>query len=60
MKTLKFVVHLFFEDRRIPLGVGLGMVVAYFIHSRLPAAFGDAVYLAVIMATLALSIIKNA
>lgn len=60
MKTVKFILHLFFEDPRIPIGVGMGMLVTYLVHSIIPSGLGNILYLAIIFATLAFSVVKNA
>lgn len=58
---MAFLLHMFFDDRRIPVGVGTGMLItAIFFRTILPPWATDMAYLGMLLATLVWSVLANA
>lgn len=58
-QMIRFIGHLFFEDKRILVGVALAMVVAELIHLSVRPWINNVIYLAIILATLTLSVLRS-
>ncbi len=56
---IRFIAHLFYEDKRILWGVFVGMFGEEVAHGFLPSWANDVTYLAVMLLTLALSVFRH-
>ncbi|HBQ95272.1 MAG TPA: hypothetical protein DD856_09700 [Sulfobacillus sp.] len=56
-EAMRFIGHLFFEDKRIPLGVATAMITVGLIHPAILQWTTNVVYLGIIGSTLTVSVL---
>ncbi len=58
-RGLRFIGHLFYEDKRIPVGVAVAMMGGGIMHRILPLWANDLMYVVIIVLTLTVSVLSR-